>query len=402
MIQTPVYMDNHATTPVDPRVLEAMWPYFSQRYGNPGSASHVFGWEAEEAVNQARQSIAAAIGAEPREIVFTSGATESNNLAIGGVAQRRERRPGRIVSCPTEHKSVLAPIARLAKRGFQIVWLLMEQDGHPAAGRIKLDQAAEAIGDDTILVSLMLANNEIGVIQPVAEIARLCQAGGALLHVDAAQALGKMPLDVRALRADLMSFSAHKIYGPKGVGALYVRGDSPAAALAPQLVGGAQERGRRAGTLNTPGIVGLAKAIELCLAELPQEAQRLAAIRNRLYAGLLDELPDVRLHGPKLDDPALRLPGNLNCSFPAVDGQALMMAMPELAVSSGSACASGEPRPSHVLRALGVSDELARSSLRFGLGRFNTADEADFAASLVVRAVRRLRGLAPSAHSHGR
>ena len=396
MIQTPVYLDNHATTRVDPRVLEAMGPYFSQRYGNPGSDSHAFGWEAEEAVDQARQSIAAAIGAEPREIVFTSGATESNNLALGGVAQRRKRRPGRIVSCPTEHKSVTAPLARLAKRGFQIVWLLVEQDGHPAAGRIKLDQAAEAIADDTILVSLMLANNEIGVIQPVAEMARLCQARGALLHVDAAQALGKMPLDVRALHADLMSFSAHKIYGPKGVGALYVRGDSPAAGLAPQLLGGGQERGRRSGTLNTPGIVGLAKALELCLAELPQEAQRLAAIRNRLYAGLLDQLPDVRLHGPKLDDPALRLPGNLNCSFPAVDGQALMMAMPELAVSSGSACASGQARSSHVLRALGVSDELARSSLRFGLGRFNTAEEADFAAATVVRAVRRLRRQAPS------
>jgi cysteine desulfurase len=393
MVDTPVYLDNHSTTRVDPRVLEAMLPYFEVHYGNVGSTSHVFGSNARDAADEAREFIAAAIGATPREIVFTSGATESNNLAIRGVAEQRRRRGNHIVSVTTEHKALLDPLRRLGRRGFELTWLGVEQAGSRQAGRIAAEQVREAVRDDTILVSVMLANNEIGVIHPLAEIGEVCKQRVVLLHTDATQAVGKMKVDVDQLGVDLMSFSAHKIYGPKGVGALYVRRRAPRVRLEPQIDGGGQEGGRRSGTLNTPGVVGLAKALELCLAELPQEAERLAALRNRLYAGLRANIADVRLNGPALDDPQLRLPGNLNCSFLRVHGESLMMSMRDLAVSSGSACTSATPEPSHVLRALGLSDDATRSSLRFGLGRFNTPAEIDFAVATVAEAVQRLRGM---------
>ena len=393
MVRTPVYMDNHATTRVDPRVVAAMLPYFDVRYGNAGSTSHSFGWDAKEAIDAARSSIAAAIGATEREIVFTSGATESNNLAIRGAAERRRRRGDHIVSVATEHKAVLDPLARLARRDFEVTLLPVEQAGSPIAGRISAGQVADAIRDDTLLVSVMLANNEIGVIQPVAEIAAVCKVRGVLFHCDATQAVGKVPVDVEKLQVDLMSFSAHKIYGPKGVGALYVRRRPLQPRLEPQIDGGGQEGGLRSGTLNVPGIVGLAEALRLCLEEMPRESQRLAAMRNRLYEELCAEIPDIELNGPALDAHSLRLPGNLNCSFAYVDGEALMMSMRDLAVSSGSACTSANPEPSHVLRAMGLSDDLVRASLRFGLGRFNTDEEVDFAVSLVAESVRRLRKL---------
>lgn len=391
MVQTPVYMDNHATTRVDPRVVEAMLPYFTEVYGNSGSTSHVFGWDAQEAVDRARESIAASIGATPREIVFTSGATESNNLALRGIAERTRRKGNHIVSVRTEHKAILDPLARLGRSGFEITLLPVEQMDSPEAGRIVVDRLAAAIRDDTLLVTVMLANNEIGVLQPLAEIAEICLRGGVLLHTDATQAVGKIPLDVKQLNVDLLSFSAHKIYGPKGIGALYVRRSSPPIRLQSQIDGGGQEQGRRSGTLNVAGIVGFAKAMELCVAELPTEMKRLGKMRDRLFAGLRDAVPDVDLNGPRLDDFSVRLPGNLNCSFAYVDGEALMMSMRDLAVSSGSACTSANPEPSHVLRALGLSDDLTRSSLRFGLGRFNTEVEIDFAIAAVSEAVGRLR-----------
>jgi cysteine desulfurase len=391
MIRTPVYMDNHATTRVDPRVVDAMLPYFTERYGNAGSTSHPFGWDAKDAVDAARESIAKAIGATSREIVFTSGATESNNLAIRGVAERGRRKGNHIVSVTTEHKAMLDPLARLSRRGFEVTLIPVEQSGSPHAGRITAGQVADVIRDDTILVSVMLANNEVGVIQPLAEIAAVCKERGVLLHCDATQAVGKMPVDVEHLQVDLMSFSGHKIYGPKGIGALYVRRRSPHVRLEPQIDGGGQEGGARSGTLNVPGIVGFAKALELCLDELPHEAERLRNLRDRLYRDLIENLSDVQLNGPSLDEPGLRLPGNLNCSFAYVDGEALMMSMRDLAVSSGSACTSANPEPSHVLRALGLNDDLTRASLRFGLGRFNTDEEVDFAIDRVTESVRRLR-----------
>lgn len=391
MIRTPVYMDNHATTRVDPRVVEAMLPFFTEHYGNAGSTSHPFGWDAKDAVDAARESIAKSIGASSREIVFTSGATESNNLAIRGVAERGRRKGNHIVSVTTEHKAMLDPLARLSRRGFEVTLIPVEQAGNPYAGRITAGQVADAIRDDTILVSVMLANNEIGVIQPLAEIAAVCKERGVLLHCDATQAVGKMPVNVERLQVDLLSFSAHKIYGPKGIGALYVRRRAPQVRLEPQIDGGGQEGGARSGTLNVPGIIGFAKALELCLEELPAEAERLRMLRDRLYHGLIENLSDVQLNGPLLSEPGLRLPGNLNCSFTYVDGEALMMSMRDLAVSSGSACTSANPEPSHVLRALGLSDDLTRASLRFGLGRFNTEEEVDFAIDRVAESVQRLR-----------
>jgi cysteine desulfurase len=387
-------MDNHATTRVDPRVLAAMLPYFTERYGNAGSTSHAFGWEAKEAVDGARESIAAAIGAQPREIVFTSGATESDNLAIRGVAQRVRRRGNHLISVATEHKAVLDPLAHLARQGFEISLLEVEPAGSPRAGLITADQLAAAIRDDTILVSVMLANNEIGVIQPLAEIGAVCRKRGVPLHCDATQAVGKIPVDVERLQVDLLSFSAHKIYGPKGVGALYVR-RRPPVRLESQIDGGGQEHGLRSGTLNVPGIVGFASAIEIAVAEMPAESVRLAALRDRLFAGLSRELSGVTLNGPALESPELkpklRLPGNLNVSLAFVDGEALLLSMKTLAVSSGSACTSANPEPSHVLRALGLDDDLTRASLRFGVGRFNTAEEIDFAIRTVVESVLRLR-----------
>jgi cysteine desulfurase len=457
MIALPIYLDNHATTRVDPRVVEAMLPCLSEVYGNAGSINHSFGTEANEAVDRARESIAAGIGAEGREIVFTSGATESNNLALRGLAERPRRKGNHIVSVTTEHKAVLDPLRRLARRGFEVTLLDVEQHGSDRAGWLDPQQVADAIKDDTLLVSVMLANNEIGVIQPLREIAEICRIRGVPLHCDATQAVGKIPVDVQELGVDLMSFTAHKLYGPKGVGGLYVRrtasqasgvrqhpdnvelqaaqnyqkahaSRSPVSApvrLEPLIDGGGQEGGLRSGTLNVPGIVGFAKALELCLAEMPTEIPRLTALRQRLWDGLLRAVLDVILNGPAFDQASgvrehpdtaagsimpnyreadasrspnraadyIRLPGNLNCAFPLVSGEALMISLKTIAVSSGSACTSANPEPSHVLRAIGLSEDLTRASLRFGIGRFNTEEEIDYAITAVAENVHRLRQL---------
>jgi len=406
-LRLPIYLDNHATTRVDPRVVEAMLPFFTEQFGNAGSINHSFGTEAKEAVDAARESLAAGIGAEVREIVFTSGATESNNLAIRGLADRPRHKGKHIVSVTTEHKAVLDPLRRLARRGYDITLLDVEQHGSASAGRLDPQQVADAIREDTLLVSVMLANNEIGIIQDIEKIAEICRARGVPLHCDATQAVGKMPVDVRRLDVDLMSFSAHKIYGPKGVGALFVRRSGGAVRLEPLIDGGGQEHGLRSGTLNVPGIVGFAKALELCLTEVPAEIPRLEGLRQQLWDGLQREVPDVLLNGPNFTDcsptnpkselrnpkSALRLPGNLNCAFPFVNGEALMISMKTIAVSSGSACTSANPEPSHVLRALGLGDDLTRASLRFGIGRFNTAEEIDYAIAAVAENVHRLRQL---------
>jgi cysteine desulfurase len=390
-------MDNHATTRVDPRVAEAMLPYFDEKYGNPHSV-HAAGHEAREAVEHARSTIAQAIGADAAEIVFTSGATESNNLAIRGVAERDRRRGNHLVSVATEHKAVLDPLARLGRRGYEVTLLNVEQYESPRAGWLDPQKVADAIRDDTCLVSVMLANNEIGVIQPLAEISAICKARGVLLHCDATQAVGKLPVDVGSLGVGLMSFTAHKIYGPKGIGALYVRRRDPIVRLEPQILGGGQQEGRRSGTLNVPGIVGFATALKLCLEELPSESRRLADLRNKLATEIMQRLSDVRLCGPQLDlrydeRTPLRLPNNLNLSFGNVDGEALLLAMGNLAVSSGAACTSTDTGPSHVLLALGMSEGDARSSLRFGLGRFNGPADIEFAADRVTSAVTELRKL---------
>jgi cysteine desulfurase len=397
MLHLPIYMDNHATTRVDPRVVESMLPFFGERYGNAGSVSHTFGWEARDAVDAARESIASAVGAQPREIVFTSGATESNNLALRGVAERTKRQGNHFVSVTTEHKAVLDPLERLSRRGFAVTLLPVVPTGEANSGRLDPQQVGDAIRDDTLLVSVMLANNEIGVLQPLAEIGAICRQRGVLLHCDATQAVGKVPVNVNDLNIDLMSFTAHKLYGPKGIGALYVRRRSPSVRLQAQIDGGGQEGRLRSGTLNVPGIVGFAKALELCLDGMPAEVQRLAKLRDRLFTGLVERLDGVSLNGPSLDRADWRLPGNLNVSFAYVDGEALMMSMKQIAVSSGSACTSADPEPSHVLRALGLNDDLTRSSLRFGLGRFNTAEEVDFAVDSVAEAVVRLRKLSSMA-----
>jgi cysteine desulfurase len=407
----PIYLDNHATTPVDPRVLEAMLPYFTERFGNAGSINHFFGQEAKEAVDRARESIAAAIGAEAREIVFTSGATESNNLAIRGLAERPRRKGNHIISVTTEHKAVLDPLRRLTRRGCEVTLLDVEPHGSQRSGWLDPQRVADALREDTLLVSVMLANNEIGIIQPIREIAAICANRGVLLHCDATQAVGKLPVDVRELGVDLLSFSGHKIYGPKGVGGLFVRRTGGAVRLEAQIDGGGQESGLRSGTLNVPGIVGFAKALELCLAEMPTEMPRVTALRQRLWEGLKREVPDVMMNGPAFGtgpqspaqssptpsfpapSPLLRLPGNLNCAFPLVNGEALMISMKTVAVSSGSACTSTNPEPSHVLRAIGLNDDLTRASLRFGVGRFNTEEEIDYAAAAVADNVHRLRQL---------
>jgi cysteine desulfurase len=396
VLEHPIYFDNHATSPVDPRVLEAMRPYFTEVFGNPGS-SHCFGWPAKEAVDVSREIIAAAIGARSKEIVFTSGATESNNLAIRGAAEKLAARGKHLVSVGTEHPSVLDPLQRLRGRGFQVTLLPVAPATEPQAGRVLVEQVAEAIRSDTILVSIMLANNEIGAIQPLAEIGQLCKQRGVLLHSDATQAVGKIPVDVEQLQVDLMSFTAHKINGPKGIGALYVRSREPSVRLQSLIDGGGQENGLRSGTLNVPGIVGLARAIELCLDEAATEPPRLRGLRDRLYAGLSAGVSGVSLNGPVLELPELRLPGNLNVSFAGVEGETLLLSLKDIALSTGSACTSANPEPSHVLRSLGLADDAVRGSVRFGLGRFNTAEEVETVVEKIVEMVQQLRQMGSSA-----
>lgn len=385
-MQKLVYLDNHATTPVDPRVLDAMLPYFTERFGNPASRQHRFGWEAEHAIERARKQVAELIGASSEEIVFTSGATESDNLAIKGVAEMYAAHGDHIITVATEHKAVLDTCRRLEKQGKRVTYLPVNRDG-----LIDLDQLRGAITDRTILISVMYANNEIGVLQPVREIGRIARARGVLFHTDATQAVGKIPVNVETDCIDLLSLSAHKMYGPKGVGALYVRGKNPRVQLAALIDGGGHERGMRSGTLNVPGIVGLGEACAICQREMAEEARRLAELRDRLLSRLRAELDDVYVNG-SLEQ---RLPNNLNVSFAFVQADSLMMAMHDVAVSSGSACTSASAEPSHVLKALGIASELARGAIRIGLGRFNTREEIDYAAGRIIECVRRLRELSP-------
>jgi cysteine desulfurase len=386
MVTLPIYMDNSSTTRCDPRVVESMLPYFTERYGNAASRHHAFGWQAKDAVDAAREQVAALISASPREIVFTSGATESDNLALKGVAGMYRHRGDHIITVATEHKAVLDPCRRLEREGFRLTVLPVDR-----FGRVTVDQVSEALTEKTILISVMAANNEVGTLQPIRAIGRLCKEHGVLFHTDAVQAAGKVPLDVEEIGADLLSLSAHKMYGPKGVGALYVRGTNPRVRLSPLFDGGGHERGMRSGTLPVPLVVGFGRACEIALAEMPEEAERLLELRERLRLGICEQLEGVSLNG----HPAERLPGNLNLGFAYVDGNALLMNLRDVAVSSGSACTSADPEPSYVLRVLGVEDELAHSSIRFGLGRFNTAEEVDRVIASVTRVVRQLRAQSP-------
>jgi len=375
---------------MDRRVLDAMMPYFTEHFGNPGSIGHVFGEEARNAVAEARKTCAELLNVATNEIVFTSGATESNNLAIRGVADRHLQQGGHFLSVTTEHKAVLDPLGRLEKQGFEVTLLSPNQVTGEQPGWLDPHKIAESIRDDTRLVSVMLVNNEIGVIQSIKEIAKICHLRGVLLHCDATQAVGRIPVDVSDFDVDLLSFSGHKIYGPRGIGALVVRRRRPRIKLTPLLEGGGQEQGRRSGTLNVPAVIGLAKGLQLCHDELEVEADRIARLRQTLFDRVTSELDDVGLNGP---DFSLRVPGNLSLHFGKVDGEALMMNMGPVAVSSGSACTSANPEPSHVLRAVGLSDDLTRSSLRFGIGRFNNAEDIDITATTLREAVHRLRGL---------
>ncbi len=393
----PIYLDHHATTAVDPRVLEEMVPYFLELFGNSGSASHAYGWLAKEAVEAARQQIASAVGASPAEIIFTSGATESNNLALRGLLQRRPGVSRHAVSLVTEHRAVLDPLRRLERLGHRVTLIPVGSQSSETCGLPDVAQLSDAIGPETDVVSVMLANNEIGTIIDLAPISQICREHHVLLHCDATQAVGKIPVDVDALGVDLMSFSAHKLYGPKGIGALYIRERSPRIRLAPQMDGGGQERGLRSGTLPVPLIVGFASAVRYCVEELPIESSRLARLRLQLYDRLRQRVPDLRLNGPALGEPDApsteRLPHNLNVQFPYVDGETLMLNTPEVAVSSGSACSASSPEPSHVLRALGLPDDDVRSSIRFGLGRWTTEQEIEQAAEALAASTHRLRSL---------
>lgn len=380
-------MDNHATTPVDPRVLEAMLPYFTEKFGNAASRSHAFGWESEAAVDTAREQIACLIHASsPREIVFTSGATESDNLAIKGLTESYSQKGNHIVTCVTEHKAVLDSCKFLEKHGCRVTYLPVDSYGFVDLGRLR-----EAITEKTILISIMAANNEIGTIQPVKEIGQVAEEKGILFHTDATQAVGKIPIDVEEMGIDLLSLTAHKMYGPKGVGALYVRATRPRVKLSPMIHGGGHERGMRSGTLNVPGIVGLGKACEVAQSEMVPEAERLTNLRERLENGMLQQLDEVYING----HPTQRLPGNMNMSFAYVEGESLLMALKEIAVSTGSACTSASLEPSYVLRAIGLDEELAHTAIRFGLGRFNTEEEIDYTVRRVVEEVRRLRENSP-------
>ena len=385
-LKLPVYLDNHATTAVDPRVLDAMLPYFTEKFGNAASRSHEFGWKAEDAVENARGQIARLIHASPREIIFTSGATESNNLAIKGVAEEYRGKGNHIITQATEHKAVLDTCKRLETFGCEVTYLPVHPDG-----LIDLDELRGAITPNTILISIMYANNEIGVIQPIEAIGKIAKEKKVLFHVDAAQAVGRIPVDVQKEGIDLLSISAHKIYGPKGVGALYVRRKDPRVDLSAMIDGGGHERGLRSGTLNVPGIVGLGRACELCQKEMAEESERLRRLRDKLKDAIANGLEGTSING-SMDH---RLPNNLNLSFAGVEGDALLMGINDVAVSSGSACTSATLEPSYVLRALGVPEELAHSSIRFGLGRFNTDEEIEYAAARVIETVKRLRELSP-------
>jgi len=385
-VKLPIYMDNHATTPVDPRVLEEMLPYFTDRFGNAASRNHSFGWAGEEAVETARERIAKLIGATTKEIIFTSGATESDNLAIKGVAEMYREKGNHIITAVTEHKAVLDTCKRLEKYGYRVTYLPVQKDG-----LVDLDDLKRAIDNKTILVTIMAANNEIGVVQPIAEIGKLCHEKGVIFHSDATQAVGKIPIEVIKQNLDLLSISAHKMYGPKGVGALYVRRKSPRVQISPIIDGGGHERGMRSGTLNVPGIAGLGKACALCYEEMPQESVRMSGMRDRLRDRIMSNLDEVYINGSMEH----RLPQNLNISFAYVEGESLLMGINDVAVSSGSACTSATLEPSYVLKALGTGDDLAHSSIRFGLGRFNTEAEVDYVADRVVETVQRLRELSP-------
>jgi len=391
-LKFPIYMDNHATTPLDKRVLEAMLPYFTQDFGNAASRTHAYGWHAEAAVEDARDTIADYIGAESgKEIVFTSGATESDNLAIKGVAEYYKGKGNHIITTTIEHKAVLDSCKRLEKEGYTVTYVNAGADGLVNPADIEA-----AITDKTILVSVMLANNEVGTIQPIAEIGAITRKRGVLFHCDAVQGFGKTPFDVQRMNVDLASLTAHKVYGPKGVGALYVRRSKPRVRLVAQMDGGGHERGNRSGTLNVPGIVGFAKAVAIFKQEGVAEAERIKGLRDRLHNAIDKELDSVFLNG----HPEKRLPGNLNLSFSFVEGEGLMMAIKDVAVSSGSACTSASLEPSYVLRSMGLDEELAHSSIRFGLGRFNTEEEVDYVAALVIGKVKRLRELSPLYEMH--
>lgn len=385
-VKIPIYMDNSATTACDPRVVEAILPWFTSKPGNAASRSHAFGWEAEEAVSLARKQVAYVIGASPKEILFTSGATEGNNLAIKGVAEMYAKKGKHIITCLTEHKAVIDTCKHLETEGYEVTWL--EVDNH---GRISMDELRAAIREDTILVTLMAANNEIGTAHPIGEIGALCHERGVFFHCDATQAIGKLPIDVEAQKIDLLSLTGHKIYGPKGCGALYVRRRNPRVRLKPQIDGGGHERGMRSGTLNVTGIVGLGKACAILNEEMDKDIAHCSALRDRLESKLMDALEHVEVNGCR----EARLPNLLNISFAYVEGESLLMGIKDVAVSSGSACTSASLEPSYVLRALGVEDELAHSSIRFSVGRFNTEAEVDYVADLVIQAVNRLREMSP-------
>jgi cysteine desulfurase len=385
-LKFPLYLDNHATTRMDPRVFAAMTPYFTEIYGNAASRNHAFGWQAEEAVEKSRKQIADLIGADSKEIVFTSGATESNNLAIKGVAQMYAEKGNHIITAATEHKAVLDTCKRLEKDGFRVTYLPVQQDG-----LIDLNLLRESITDKTILISIMYANNEIGVVQPIQEIGKIAKEKGVLFHTDAVQAVGKIPVNVIKDGVDILSLTGHKLYGPKGCGALYVRRRNPRVRLAEQMNGGGHERGMRSGTLNVPGIVGLGEACELCNKEMADEAMRLGYLRDKLKNRIFESLDEVYINGSM----ASRLPHNLNVSFAYVEGESLLMGINDVAVSSGSACTSATLEPSYVLKALGAGDDLAHSSIRFGLGRFTTEEEIDYVADKIIDVVKKLRELSP-------
>ena len=385
-MNTPIYLDYSATTPCDPRVVARMVPFFTDTFGNAASRSHAFGWTAEAAVEEARSQVAQLIGAHPKEVLWTSGSTEANNLAIKGVAQMYKQKGNHLITAVTEHKAVIDPMKYLETQGYEVTWLEVDDQGH-----VDLKQLEDAITDKTILVSLMAANNEVGTAHPLKEIGAICKAKGTLFHTDATQAPGKLPLDVEAQHVDLMSISAHKMYGPKGVGCLYVRRKSPRVRLTSQMDGGGHERGMRSGTLNVTGIVGMGEAAKLCREEMDQEVPKLMALRDRLQDRVMKALPDAVING----DPEHRLPHLTNISFPYVEGESLLMGIKEVAVSSGSACTSASLEPSYVLKSLGLGDELAHSSIRFSLGRFTTEEEVDFAVDRVITEVQRLREMSP-------